>query len=110
LPAERELGDQRLRSLRRGRPPAAQLHRVLLGDYNIIGVFCGLREPGDVAWRIRVMVLVRRELHACPKAAHLGREADGVGGPAGNGQATCRGGELSVLTTAMLMSRPTFSR
>ena len=41
----------------------------------------GPREPGDVAGRIGVMILIRRELHAGAEGANQGGEADGIGDP-----------------------------
>src|SRR5437660_773192 len=71
--------DVRLRRIRR--PAGPQLHRIFLRDYNIIGVLRGPREAGDIAGRIGVMVLIRRELHAGTEGAHLRGEADRIGDP-----------------------------
>src|SRR2546425_3236525 len=62
-------------------PLSTELHGVLFSDYNIIPPGGGPHEPLQVCLAIRVMVLVRHELHARAGRPELLREALRVGDP-----------------------------
>src|SRR2546427_88009 len=72
------------------RPAAAELHGVLLGDYNIIARGGGPREPLHVARAIGVMILKCFELHPGPGGPELRGQAHPVRDPPGREPAAAR--------------------
>src|SRR3989449_11299310 len=61
LPLDGKPRDQRLGHV--ARPPAAELHGVLLSDYNIIRPGRASHEAREIGLRVGVMILIRLELH-----------------------------------------------
>src|SRR5437660_6503930 len=81
LPADAKHRDQRLRDP--FRPAAAKLHGIFFSDYNITARCGGPHEPPQVARAVRVMILVRQQLHSCSRGGELRREARWVRDPGG---------------------------
>src|SRR5207245_2548872 len=85
FPPDGEDRDQWLRDSLR--PSAAELHRVLLGDYNIMALTGGPREPPHLARAIGVMILIRFELQRRPNGPALRGKARRLGAPRGRDDA-----------------------
>src|SRR2546423_7032444 len=71
LPADAEHRDQRFRDP--FRPAAAELHGIFFSDYNITARRRGPHEPLQIGRAVRVMILIRQQLHACSRAGELRR-------------------------------------
>src|SRR2546430_8978413 len=81
LPADAKHRDQRLRDP--FRPAAAKLHGIFFSDYNITARCGGPHEPPEIARAVRVMILIRQQLHPCSRGGKLRREAGRVRDPGG---------------------------
>src|SRR2546421_6732186 len=82
LPADAEHRDQRFRGP--FRPAAPELHGIFFSDYNITARRRGPHEAPHVARPVRVMILIRQQLHSCSRGGELCREARRVGDPGGS--------------------------
>src|SRR2546422_6913041 len=79
LPLDGKPRDQRLGHV--ARPPAAELHGVLLSDYNIIRPGRASHEAREIGLRVGVMILIRLELHDSAETAQLRCERLRIGDP-----------------------------
>src|SRR5690348_2199941 len=88
LPPDGEYRHQRLRGV--SGPARAELHGVLLGDYNIIACPRGPRESLHLRRAVSVMVLIRHELHVRARGGELCFEARRIGDPGHRNHRTTR--------------------